>query len=264
MASAAGHFGELMQGRLGPNGPLALISLPCPPLRVTAFHHPARGLNIHANGMITPARARRFLAHLGLRLTGRIALSADMPIGGGAGSSTATLVVLARLAGWSGAPEILASACILAEGASDPLMHPNAAQILWAPREGRILAAMPQLPDFDILGGFYGPAQRTDAADMHFPDISELVQRWQSARSLNEFATIAAQSAQRTLSLRGPLGDPTAQLAQNMGALGFLIAHTGTARGLIFARGTVPENGRVALIAAGLSAPLVFGYRGAE
>ena len=30
----AGHFGELMQGRLGADGPLALISLPCPVLAV--------------------------------------------------------------------------------------------------------------------------------------------------------------------------------------------------------------------------------------
>jgi uncharacterized protein involved in propanediol utilization len=261
MASVAGHFGELMQGRLGANGPLALISLPCPPLCVTATRRPARGLHIHAHGMITPVRARQFLAHLGLGISGRIALTADMPIGGGAGSSTAALVALARLAGWHGAPHLLARACILSEGASDPLMHPNAAQILWAPREGRILAPMPALPAFDILGGFYGPAQRTDAADLHFSDISDLVHQWQAARSLTDFAAIAAQSAQRTLALRGPVGDPTARLAHELGAMGYVIAHTGTARGLIFARGGVPENGRAALIAAGLRAPLIFGYR---
>ncbi|TMV63484.1 propanediol utilization protein, partial [Thioclava sp. BHET1] len=46
---ATGHFGELLQGRLGPDGPLALVTLPCPPLaaRVTrdpgafALHQPA-------------------------------------------------------------------------------------------------------------------------------------------------------------------------------------------------------------------------------
>jgi len=28
----SGHFGELLQGRLGPQGPVALITLPCPVL----------------------------------------------------------------------------------------------------------------------------------------------------------------------------------------------------------------------------------------
>ena len=32
----AGHFGELIQGRLGTAGPVVLISLPCPALTVTA------------------------------------------------------------------------------------------------------------------------------------------------------------------------------------------------------------------------------------
>lgn len=268
--AVSGHFGELIQGRLGPDGPLALISLPCPPLQMTAARHPAytpayrpvRGLHIHGHGLITPARARIFLAHLGLKLSGRIALNAGMPIGGGAGSSTAALVALARLAGWDGAPARLAQACILSEGASDPLMYPRAERLLWAPRKAAVLAHLPPLPDFDILGGFYGPAQRTDPADMHFPDISDLLARWQAATSLPEFAAIAAQSAARTLDLRGPMPDPTAQLAQQLGALGMVIAHTGCARGLIFARGAVPAGGKAALIAAGLRAPLIFTHRG--
>ena len=30
MPFVAGHFGEWLQGRLGPDGPVALVTLPCP------------------------------------------------------------------------------------------------------------------------------------------------------------------------------------------------------------------------------------------
>lgn len=264
--SVAGHFGELIQGRMGPSGPVALISLPCPALRLTAAARPAQGLHLHhARGasIITPARARAFLARLGLDARGRIVLRAGMPVGAGAGASTAALVALARVAGWQGGALALARACVAAEGASDPLMLPQPAQILWSSREGRILANLPALPPFDILGGFWGPARRTDAADVHFPDISGLIPAWchaATAQDLPALARLATTSAQATLALRGPDADPTAALAQRLGALGFLIAHTGSARGLIFARGCVPNAGIAALRAAGLSRPLIFRY----
>jgi uncharacterized protein involved in propanediol utilization len=257
-----GHFGELIQGRIGAR--LALISLPCPALRVTATRHAGSGLHIHSKGLISPERARRFLATLGLGLRGRIVLDANMPIGGGAGSSTAALVALARLAGWQGGPLALAHACLRSEGATDPLMLANPAQTLWASREAVVLDQLPPLPPFDILGGFSGPIRRTEPADLHFPDISDLIPHWiLAARSQDvaELAKLSTISAQRTLDLRGPADDPILGLAQRLGALGVVIAHTGSARGLIFARGQIPANGRAALSAAGLTSPVIFGYR---
>ncbi len=260
IAAVSGHFGELIQGRLGQR--LALISLPCPPLRVTATRHPALGLHIHPPGQISPHRARRFLADLGMGLRGRITLAADMPIGAGAGSSTATLVALAHLSGWQGDAQVLARACLRAEGASDPLMMDQAARLLWASREGEVLDLMPPLPSFDILGGFFGKIQRTDPEDLNFADISDLIPRWKAATTLAEFAQLSSMSAQRNLIQRGPKNDPTEALAQRLGALGVVTAHTGTARGLIFARGQIPENGTSALRAAGLTAPLIFTHKG--
>lgn len=262
IAVVSGHFGELIQGRLGDR--LALISLPCPPLRVTARHHLATGLQIHPPAQISPDRTRRFLADLGLRLRGRITLAADMPIGGGAGSSTATLVALARLAGWQGDPLDLARACLRAEGATDPLMLPQAERLLWASREGVVLDQMPPLPDFDILGGFFGKPLRTEPKDLDFCDMSDLVARWRSATTLVEFAKLSTLSAQRNLQRRGPQGDPTLGLAQRLGALGVVIAHTGTARGLIFARGQVPVDRQMALRAAGMTAPMIFTHKGTK
>jgi uncharacterized protein involved in propanediol utilization len=260
IAVVSGHFGELIQGRMGDR--LALISLPCPSLRVTARHHFATGLQIHPPAHILPARARRFLADLGLGLHGRITLGADMPIGGGAGSSTATLVALARLAGWRGDPLDLARACLRAEGATDPLMLPQAERILWASREGVVLDQMPPLPDFDILGGFLGKPVRTNPEDLDFCDISDLVPRWRAATTLAEFANLTTVSAQRNLHRRGPPDDPTLGLAQRLGALGVVIAHTGTARGLIFARGQIPVDGQACLRANGMASPIMFTHKG--
>lgn len=274
----SGHFGELLQGRLGSNGPLALISLPCPPLYVTAralrgrgtsdSFTPARanGGSIYAGGraIITPARARQFLAHLGLTLPARVILHANMPPGGGAGVSTAALVALARLAGWQGSALTLASACVLAEGASDPLMLPAPERLLWASREGRVLAHLPALPAFDILGGFWGPPRPTNAKDLHFPDISALIPQWHQAaqtQNIDAIARLATISAKATLALRGPSCDPTAALADAMGAKGFVIAHTGSARGLIFAKGEIPARARAALRSAGLHGIVQFRHR---
>ncbi|EKD59929.1 MAG: hypothetical protein ACD_54C01045G0001, partial [uncultured bacterium] len=97
----AGHFGELLQGRIGRNGPVALVSLSCPALRVSASLLPQKELTLHGAGqrLLTPQRARALLTHLGLAQPGRILLRAEMPVGGGAGASTAALVAVARLAG---------------------------------------------------------------------------------------------------------------------------------------------------------------------
>ena len=259
----AGHFGELIQGRLGADGPVVLVSLPCPALTVTATATPARCLSIYSPNapLLTPLRARKFLGLLGLACDARVILAASMPPGGGAGSSTAALVALARLAGWTGPPQTLATACLAVEGATDPLMFDHPEQMLWASRRATAIHPLPALPAFDIVGGFYGAVQRTDATDTDFPDVSDLVQDWHHAavaQDVAALANLAATSAQRSLELRGPGGDPTAQLARNLGALGHVIAHTGSARGLIFAKGCVPATARARLLAAGFKGIVTF------
>lgn len=250
----AGHFGELIQGRLGPKGPVVLISLPCAVLTVTAQQQPGQHLSIHTAGdtgpILTTATAQKFLALLGLPSPAHVTLIAEMPLGGGAGSSTAALVALARLAGWTGPPDALARACLAVEGATDPLMFDHPDRLLWASRDAKIIETLPALPKFAVIGGFYGAPQQTVAADLNFPDVADLVQDWRGAaqaQDLPALAKLAATSAQRSLALRGCLPDPTAQIARDLGALGHLIAHTGSARGLIFARGTVPANAQAAL-----------------
>lgn len=264
----AGHFGELLQGRIGPDGPVALVTLPCPVLGVSARGFAARVFAIHGVGqrLLTPLRARALLDQLGLRISGRIVLRAEMPAGGGSGVSTAALVALARLAGWQGPPDLLARACVTVEGASDPLMFAQPETLLWASRLGETLALLPALPAFEVIGGFYGPPKRTNPADSDFPDISDLLPDWTAAaiaQDLPALATLASTSARRTLTKRGACQceagrDPIWSLAADLGSLGCVIAHTGAVRGLIFAPGTVPETARQTLQRAGLRGVVQF------
>lgn len=249
-----GHFGELLQGRLGAGGPVALLTLPCLAMGVTATHWPGRGLSLYGSGRVSPARARRFLARLGLRLSGRIVLSARAEPGAGTGVSTAALLALARLAGAGPvqAPVVLAGACLVAEGASDPLMLARPEASLWASREGRVLARMPALPRHEVIGGFWGRPSPTDPEDSDFADISDLVASWQAGGGLAVLAGLASESARRCQTRRGPVSDPTPALARELGALGWMRAHTGSARGLIFAPGAAPPNAWHLLREAGL------------
>lgn len=257
-----GHFGELIQGLMGPAGPVALITLPCPVLAVEAY--PAALPDPH--GLLAPARARALLDHLQLADPEPYALTATMPRGGGAGASTAALVALARLAGSRHTPDELARACVAVEGASDPLMFPAPETLLWASRRAEVLATLPPLPRFEVIGGFHGPNQRTDPKDSVFADISDLIPVWKDAArigDLREIARLSSLSAARNLALRGPKDDPIMALAAESGALGYVIAHTGSARGLIFAPGTIPPQARARLAQQGFRRIVAFGAGGA-
>lgn len=257
----AGHLGELLQGRLGPDGPLALVTLPCPSLAAEVHWHAGR-LALHQPGarLLTLPVLRRLCAAAGVSPHGRFRLTADMPPGGGAGASTAARVAVLRAAGVIDEDRI-ARACLDSEGASDPLMFTDPGRMLWASRMGRVLDRLPPLPRMDIVGGFLGPACRTDPADLRFPDISDLVADWRGA-NLARLAVLASESAARCLALRGPAHDPTPALAARLGALGWAIGHTGPARALIFPPGQAPLPAEGMLRAAGFSLITRFGIGG--
>lgn len=262
-ARVAGHFGEWLQGRLGPEGPVVLVTLPCPVLGVAVRWRRAPATVISGPGTDALPReaAVRLLRALGLP-DGEVTVTADAPPGGGAGASTAALVALARAAHGSALPtERVAAACIEAEGASDPLMLEWPDRHLWASREGRSLGPLPAPPAFDVVGGFFGPPVRTDAADLNLPDIGDLVAPWQAAALAGDrpaLARLASVSAARTTALRGPADDPVPALAAACGALGHVRGHTGSARGLLFAPGTAPPEAEARLRAAGLQHLLRF------
>lgn len=265
-ALVSGHFGEMLQGRLGPGGPLALVTLPAPVLRVIAEIRPG-AFGVHTAGG-RPLLDRRQAADVHRAVAraaprGRLMLRAGMPAGGGAGSSTAA--ILAAAAACAGAhgrapgdPDCLAALCLRLEGATDPLMYPDPARLLWNPRTARRLADLPGLPALDVVGGFLGSGVRTDPADLDFADIADLVAAWPPAAERGDLpmlAALATESARRNAIRRGgPDLAPLLAAGQRLGALGVVAAHTGSARGLIFAPGRAPGAALAALRALGLRA----------
>ncbi len=238
-----GHFGELLQGRLGPSGPVALVTLPCPDPVVSVAHVPNAPFALHvASGQcpVPPRLIRALLRQARTPLRGRTTITCHAPPGAGLGISTATLLGLARLHGLSEVPpETLAARLTAIEGATDPLMLAHPARHLWASREGRSLAPLPAPLPLDIVGGLFGPPCVTDPADSRFPDIADLAAAWPEATTPGALAALATESARRTVALRdlAPL-DPLERIAARTGAIGLAIAHTGSARALLFAPGT--------------------------
>lgn len=245
------HFGEWLQGRLGRSGPVVLVTLPCAAFRVSA------------PGPETPPFEAEVLDRFADRLeldTLPGGVTGNIPLGIGAGASTASLVALARAAGHAGSPAALAAACIAAERASDPLMFPEPDRLLWASRQGKVLRRMTAPPRAEILGGLWGAPVVTDAHDLAFDDVTDLAEDWEDAAArgdLTRLAEISSASARRCTARRGP-ADPMDDLARDLDALGMVRAHTGSARGLVFRPGAVPRDGADALREAGLSDILTF------
>jgi uncharacterized protein involved in propanediol utilization len=248
------HFGEWVQGRVGPDGPLALITLAPIGPKVVARWRAGTRLACHAVAYreMDAALLGRFARALGGLPKGRVLLRLPYPPGMGTGMSTVGLMALAAFAGRHVAPLALAQACVMAEGASDPLMFAQPARLLWASREARVLARLPPQPRAQMLAGFWGTLRPTRATDQAYDDVSDLVRHWQSDATLATRAALARESARRCVARRGPSDDPTDQLACDLGALGWTMSHSGAARALIFAPGQVPRHGLARLREAGL------------
>lgn len=249
------HFGEWLQGRLGPGGPVALVTLLPRGAGMLARRQAGALADCRFGsgaGRLPLPLLRRFLAGLGLPVRGRFILRPRFPPGSGTGMSTAALMAVAALAGYRGPPEALARVCVATEGASDPLMFPAPDRLLWASREGRVLGRLPVPPRAHLLAGFWGPPERTQATDGNYDDISDLTAAWAAGPDLAGCAALASESARRCQARRRQTGDPTEALALALGALGWARSHSGPARALIFAPGSVPGGGAAALHEAGL------------
>ena len=248
-----GHFGEWIQGRLGPEGPVVLITLVCQSLGVRARRLASGTFSLRGNTGLDRDVAVRFFGALGVDLPkAQFDLTADARPGSGVGVSTASLLALAETAGVAAPPDVLAAAALVAEGAVDPLMLKAPDQCLWASRDAKAVRDTAALPAFDVVGGFWGAPERTEAADRNFPDALDLIEAWEaSSGDVSALAEVVSASASRTTALRGPLEDPTSVLADKVSALGHARAHTGSARALLFAPGTVPDGAEAAMAAAG-------------
>lgn len=255
---ANGHFGEWMQGRLGETDRIALISVQCPHFWVRANFTDAVELRYDDS---LPSLPRDKLVELLLALNnlplGRFVVDSNMQFGAGLGASTASLLAIARVAAKSDASLAFLSQAILSvEGASDPIMYPDFDQLLWASREAKILDKYASPPPFEVLGALWGNPQRTDPSDRNFPDISDLIPIWRDATQAQDHdrvASLSTESFKRTSDLRGSGSDPSTTIAKDLGALGVIRAHTGSARGFLFKPGGAPQSGLNLLAEAGYS-----------
>ncbi|MDJ0639050.1 MAG: propanediol utilization protein [Paracoccaceae bacterium] len=251
----SGHFGEWLQGRLGADGLVVLVSLTCPALGATARVVPGPAV---ITGNVDGSVADRFFAALGARPSVGMHVDTDAEPGAGAGMSTAALLALAGAAGMVGD---VAQAALVAEGAVDPLHLADFDHVLWASREVRVVERFGGLPEFAVVGGFWGAPERTDPGDDAFPDVSDIVPMWRAAVAREDrtaLAGLATEATRRTTALRGPKDDPTEEIAREVGALGIVRAHTGSARGLLFAPGQIAPGTAERLSEAGYADVLTF------
>lgn len=244
-AEVSGHLGELLQGRLGTHGPVVLITLPMQRAAVKVSLVSDAGFGVHFAGGARSVRAAQ-IARLVKGLTGtsargRWVVQSLIPPGTGSGTSTATLLGIARLLGEGGADR-LAKHIVAVEGASDPLMYSSGERLLWASRQGQIVGTLPPLPRLEIVAGLHGAATWTNPEDQSFANISDLIAPWCAACTAGnrqEIGRLTSLSALRNIALRG--GEPVQPLldiGQKNGALGVSIAHTGSVRTLLFAPGS--------------------------
>lgn len=259
-ARITGHLGELLQGRLGPTGPVALITLPAPDLAVRVSYREGPFTLFQPQGRaITPPHLAALLRALDCPLSGRFIIHCPYPVGGGGGASTATRLAIARILRPAWPDALLEQVVRAVEGASDPLLRPAPERVLWASRAARVVQQMPPLPRLRIVGGFDGQPRMTDPQDDHFPDISDLVARWPAAcADAAKIAELAMLSATRTAALRGVDIASIAGVARTCGALGFAMAHTGAARALLLAWDSDPTQALALLAARGYSHPLSY------
>jgi len=269
-AEVAGHLGELVQGRMGPGGPVALVTLPCPVLVTRVEYRPAPGAlrSTEPVSVKTLAAARLTLATLDRSgWGGHLSLRRASEPGAGAGSSTAETLgavrAIARAFGSALAPETEAAICLRAEAAIDPLMH--AAPVVFASREGRLLDTLPALPAMRIAGGFAGPAHPTDPDDHDFPDQSALFAALADAArrgDLERLGVAATRSAAANQARNpNPAWDRVTALAERHGALGVAVSHTGPAIALILPPDAEAPQGALADALAGAGLRRILDYR---
>lgn len=263
-AEVRGHLGELAQGRLGPAGPVALVTLPCPPLLTRVGYTPGRGPLSAAEPVSAKARAAACLALAEIGAEGwggTLAIDRPAAPGLGLGSSTAETLgavrAVARAFGVRLASGREAALCLAAEAAVDPLMWD--APVLFASRQGRVLEDLPPLPPMRVVGGAAGPPSPTDPADEGFPDLAPVfagLARALAAGDLAGLAAAATRSAEANQARNpNPAWAAVRAIGARHGALGLAVSHTGPAIALILPPAS-PADPAPELAALGL-APLM-------
>ena len=207
------------------------------------------------------------LAHLGLPVEGRLEVECSVATGVGLGSSTCDVVAAIRAVAAACGVVLdvgtVAQLAVAAEGASDPIMF-EGEMLLFAQRQGRVLESFGAwIPQYAVMSFDADPAGGgVDTLGLPVPAYTgselaafeDMIARAREAfgrrdaGALASLAAIATQSAalnQRFLPLRN--FERIRRLAEESGALGVQISHSGTVGGLLFEPGLDQTlEGRVA------------------
>ncbi|MEU1431697.1 hypothetical protein ABZ412_32010 [Nocardia sp. NPDC005746] len=262
VGSAFGSCGELLQGVTAGDDRDFLVTLPIRQGSVAVFE-PGTGDGEIETVPPHKSKARRLaelmLERSGHRQPGRLTIISELPEGKGLASSTADLVAAARaIADAQGRGIAAAEIEDLLRGIepSDGVMYPGS--VAFYHREVRLLARLPALPPLTIVladeGGqldtvdFNRRAKPFTAADKReytrlLGGLTEALAR----RDHHRIGEIATRSALMNSVLRErPHLDLACRAARGMGALGVVIAHSGTATGILLADDDPDYPGKLA------------------
>jgi uncharacterized protein involved in propanediol utilization len=273
--TAPSHHGELLQGVFEDDGGLrrGLVTLPCP---LFASNATVRLSRWEPELTVTPRwktkaldAARATLRVLGMGdYGGELRMRGDVAVGCGLGSSTSdvTAAILAVLsaAGRDLPPERIARIAVGAETATDPLIYFDR-MLLFAHREGAVIEDFHRpVPPLEVLGfsttsqeidTLALPRARYDAWEIEcFRALRGLMRRAVARgdhRELGRVSTASARINQRFLPV--PRFGRVLEIAEESGALGVQVAHSGTVAALLFAPHRPGLDRRTALAARRLA-----------
>lgn len=254
-ATAIAHHGELVQGVFQDDGGRlhrGLVTLPLTKLRSNAIFTRTKSSTLTTNPASkskAATAARLALDHLGSGQGGVLSIRSAIPVGHGYGSSTADVVAAIRAVAAAHhvhlSPSRVALLAVTAEQASDAIAFDDQA-VLFAQREGQVLEDFGgSLPPLLVVGfKSYGgvpidtlrlpPARYNSAEIQQFRVVRALVYRavrYQDPYCLGRAATASTQISQRYLPKQN--FDQVMEIAEEAGACGVQVAHSGSLVGII-------------------------------
>ncbi|PBB23984.1 MULTISPECIES: kinase [unclassified Mesorhizobium] len=255
-ATAIAHHGELIQGVFqGDDGHLqrGLVTLPIAGLKSVATFVLGvdKGIIVHPDHKVKAAAAARLtLDLLSVSGGGDLTLHSSIPVGHGYGSSTADVVASIRAVAAALKallrPSSVGRLAVAAERASDAIAYDDHA-VLFAQREGAVIenfgGSLPPLllVGFKANGGApvdtlqLSPARYDSSEIQQFGVLRALVARavrFQDPYLLGRAASASALISQRHLPKQG--FNEVVQIAEEAGACGVQVAHSGSLFGVIF------------------------------
>lgn len=254
-ARCSGTFGELVQGRIG--GRCFLITLPINLYAFAVFHPDSSPqVRLDSNHEKVENFIEALSVELGHPIKGQLRLSSMIPRGKGLASSSADLVAAgtAVLGAYGLAPSMHARVIARASGRVEPtdgVMYPGI--VSFAQHDCQLIESFGHM-DLNIIGCLLPGGVDTCSYDSSriryssrelrlFEQAYSLVQRafdLQDKTLLGMAASISAEINQRFLPK--PRFNEVKKIAQATKAAGIVVAHSGTAIGLIAPNAATPPQ----------------------